>query len=105
MKITNIKVIVTCLSRNCVLLKIETDEGIYWVSDTTPNLGVQECIIFRDQIKEAIPDTAVFKDSYLTVSDTPGLGCDINEELAKKYPYQRAYLPVVRRLGSSVQDL
>jgi mannonate dehydratase len=38
----------------------------------------------------------------LNVPDTPGLGVDINEELAKKYPYQRTYLPVPRRADGSV---
>ena len=28
--------------------------------------------------------------------DAPGLGVDINEELAAKYEYKRAYLPVNR---------
>lgn len=39
-----------------------------------------------------------------TVSDAPGLGTDVNEELAKKYPYKRAYLPTARRKDGSVQD-
>ncbi len=37
MKITNIKVVVTCPGRNYVLVKIETDEGIYGVGDATLN--------------------------------------------------------------------
>jgi len=68
------------------------------------NFGIQEFIFFPDSVKEVIPGMPEFKDGYLTVSDAPGLGCDINEELARKYPYQRAYLPVARRLDGSVQD-
>ena len=30
------------------------------------------------------------------IGDKPGLGVDLNIDLAKKYPYQRAYLPVNR---------
>lgn len=68
------------------------------------NFGVQEFTIFPDQVNEVIPGAPEFKSGYLTVSDAPGLGCDINEELAKKYPYQRAYLPMARRLDGSLQD-
>jgi len=68
------------------------------------NFGVQEFTLFPEQVKEVIPGAPEFKDGYLTVSDAPGLGCDINEELAGKYPYQAAYLPTARRLDGSVQD-
>ena len=34
----------------------------------------------------------------------PGLGVDLDEELAKKYPYQRAYLPVNRKLDGTLTD-
>jgi mannonate dehydratase len=69
-----------------------------------PNFGVQECTLFPEQVKEVIPGAPEFKGGYLTVGDAPGIGCDINEELAKKYPYQRAYLPTARRLDGSLQD-
>jgi mannonate dehydratase len=36
--------------------------------------------------------------------DAPGLGVDLDEELAKKYPYQRAYLPVNRKLDGTMTD-
>ncbi len=37
MRITNVKVVVTCPGRNYVLVKVETDEGIYGVGDATLN--------------------------------------------------------------------
>lgn len=37
MKITNVKVLVTCPGRNYVLVKIETDEGLYGWGDATLN--------------------------------------------------------------------
>ena len=40
----------------------------------------------------------------MNVSDAPGLGCDGNEEAAKKYPYRRAYLPAARRKDGCVVD-
>jgi len=34
-------------------------------------------------------------------SETAGLGVDIDEALALKYPYHRAYLPVNRKLDGT----
>lgn len=70
----------------------------------TTNFGIQETVFFPDQTKEVISGAPEFKDGYLTVSDAPGLGCDINEELAKKYPFKQTYGIMARRLDGSVQD-
>ncbi|MET0307667.1 MAG: bifunctional D-altronate/D-mannonate dehydratase, partial [Sphingomonas sp.] len=37
-----------------------------------------------------------FADGYMHPGDKPGLGVDIDEALAAKYEYKRAYLPVAR---------
>jgi mannonate dehydratase len=37
-----------------------------------------------------------FSDGMLYPGDVPGHGVEIDELLAAKYPYQRAYLPVNR---------
>lgn len=69
-----------------------------------PNFGIQEMVFFPEITQEVIPGAPTFENGYLTVSDAPGLGCDINEEAAKKYPYKRAYLPTTRRADGSVHD-
>lgn len=69
-----------------------------------PNFGVQEMVFFSEQVQEVIPGGPTFSDGYLTVTDAPGLGTDVNETAAAKYPYQRAYLPTTRRLDGSVHD-
>jgi mannonate dehydratase len=74
------------------------------VDISIPNFGVQEMVFFLDATNEVIPGAPEFKDGYMMVRETPGLGTDVNEELAKKYPYQRAYLPTARRKDGSVQD-
>lgn len=61
-----------------------------------PNFGVQEYMRHTEQTDEVFPHDYHFEDGYLKVGDTPGHGVDINEELAAKYPYERAYLPVNR---------
>ena len=62
-----------------------------------PNFGVQEMVFFPDIVHEVLPGAPTFQNGYLTVTDAPGLGTDINEAAAAKYPYQRAYLPMSRR--------
>jgi mannonate dehydratase len=51
-----------------------------------------------------IPGGPTYRDGYLWVEETPGLGCDINEEAAARFPYQRSYLPTTRRADGSVHD-
>lgn len=69
-----------------------------------PNFGIQEMVFFPEVAREVFPGGPEFKDGYMVVPDAPGLGTDVNEELAKKYPYKRAYLPTARRKDGSVQD-
>jgi mannonate dehydratase len=45
---------------------------------------------------EVFPHGYHFADGYLHPAETPGLGVDIDEELAAKYPYKPASLPVNR---------
>jgi mannonate dehydratase len=74
------------------------------VDISIPNFGVQEMVFFPEVTREVIPGGPTFKDGYMDVDDTPGLGTDVNEDAAKKYPYKRAYLPTARRKDGSVQD-
>ncbi len=74
------------------------------VDVSIPNFGIQEMVFFSDPASEVMPGAPEFKDGYMMVSDKPGLGTDVNEELAKRYPYKRAYLPTARRRDGSVQD-
>ncbi len=61
-----------------------------------PNFGVQEYMRHTEATDEVFPHDYQFENGYLKIGDTPGHGVDINEELAAKYPYERAYLPVNR---------
>ena len=49
-----------------------------------------------DETDAVFPHAYRFEDGYLHPGDVPGLGVDIDETLAAKYPYRRAYLPVNR---------
>jgi mannonate dehydratase len=61
-----------------------------------PNFGIQEYMRHTDETDAVFPHAYAFKDGYLTPGDVPGHGVTIDEALAAKYPYQRAYLPVNR---------
>ena len=69
-----------------------------------PNFGVQEMVAFSEQVQSVLPGGPTYADGYLHVTDAPGLGTDINEVEAAKYPYERAYLPTTRRADGSVHD-
>jgi mannonate dehydratase len=61
-----------------------------------PNFGIQEYMRHSEETDAVFPHAYTFKDGYLFPGETPGHGVDIDEKLAAKYPYKRAYLPVNR---------
>ncbi|AWM88044.1 D-mannonate dehydratase ManD [Microvirga sp. 17 mud 1-3] len=61
-----------------------------------PNFGIQEYMRHTEQTDEVFPHAYTFADGFLYPGDAPGHGVDIDEKLAAKYPYERAYLPVAR---------
>ena len=61
-----------------------------------PNFGIQEYMRHSKETDEVFPHAYTFKDGFLYPGETPGHGVDIDEELAAKFPYRRAYLPVNR---------
>jgi mannonate dehydratase len=52
----------------------------------TTNFGIQEFGGFNDASKEVFPGCPELKNGMLWCNEKPGLGIDINEELAAKYP-------------------
>ena len=61
-----------------------------------PNFGIQEYMRHSEETDAVFPHAYRFKDGFLHPGDAAGHGVDIDEALAAKYPYQRAYLPVAR---------
>jgi mannonate dehydratase len=52
------------------------------------NFGIQEENKFTDKLREVFPGTPEIKGGYLYANDHPGLGVDIDEKAAAKYPYK-----------------
>lgn len=69
-----------------------------------PNFGVQETCTFPDEVQDVFRGAPGFSDGYISVTDAPGLGTDVDETAAARYPYQAGYLPTLRRADGSVQD-
>jgi len=61
-----------------------------------PNFGIQEYMRHTPETDEVFPHAYSFEDGYLHPGETPGHGVEIDEALAAKFPYKRAYLPVNR---------
>lgn len=58
----------------------------YHVDLTIPSFGIQEENDFPEEVLEMMPGAAEIRNGYLYGSDKPGLGIDIDEKLAAKYP-------------------
>ena len=53
-----------------------------------PNFGIQEWCNFPEHVYEIFPGLPEVRNGYMYPSNKPGLGIDINEDLAAKYPCQ-----------------
>lgn len=51
-----------------------------------PNFGIQEWCRFSEPVYELFPGLPEVRDGYMYPNDKPGLGIDIDEKLAAKYP-------------------
>lgn len=54
---------------------------------SSPNFGIQEwCSDFTDRLRDVFPGMPTVKDGYIYLNDKPGIGVDIDEKEAAKYP-------------------
>jgi mannonate dehydratase len=51
-----------------------------------PNFGIQEETVFSDKAREVFPGDPEIRGGYMYSNDKPGLGIDIDEAAAAKYP-------------------
>jgi mannonate dehydratase len=68
------------------------------------NFGIQEHMPHTSLTDAVFPHAYRFEAGYMHPGDKPGLGVEIDEALAEKYPYQRAYLPVARQVDGTLTD-
>ena len=80
----------TDLSPVCMAAALHLDVAIN-------NFGIQEHMAHNAETEEIFSHAYYFRDGMMYPGDAPGLGVDIDEALAGRFPYQRAYLPVNRK--------
>lgn len=68
------------------------------------NFGIQEHMPHTAETDAVFPHHYSFNGGYMLPGDAPGLGVDLDEKLAARYPYQRAYLPINRKLDGTLTD-
>ncbi|HVF93604.1 MAG TPA: D-mannonate dehydratase ManD [Sphingomonas sp.] len=87
----------TDLSPVCMAAALHFDLSV-------PNFGVQEYMRHTDETDAVFPHAYSFADGMMHPGDAPGLGVDIDEQLAAGYEYKRAFLPVNRREDGTMHD-
>lgn len=50
------------------------------------NFGIQEAVSFSEKTQDVFSGCPTMKEGYMSVNEVPGLGVDINEKEAAKYP-------------------
>jgi mannonate dehydratase len=68
------------------------------------NFGIQEYMRHSDETDKVFPHAYYFKDGFMHPGEKPGIGVDLDETLAARYPYHRAYLPVNRKLDGTMHS-
>jgi mannonate dehydratase len=87
----------TDLSPVCLAAALHFDLAVH-------NFGIQEYMRHSAETDKVFPHAYRFEEGLLHPGEAPGLGVDIDEKLAASYPYERAYLPVARRLDGTVHS-
>ena len=87
----------TDMSPVCMAAALHFDLSIH-------NFGIQEYMHHSAETDKVFPHSYSFEDGFMHPGEAPGLGIDINESLAAQYPYQRAYLPINRKLDGTMHS-
>lgn len=87
----------TDLSPVCMAAALHFDLSVH-------NFGIQEYMRHSEETDRVFPHRYTFDAGYMHPGDAPGLGVDVDESLAAKFPYERAYLPVSRTTDGTVHS-
>ncbi|NBF00061.1 D-galactonate dehydratase family protein [Nonomuraea sp. KC401] len=68
------------------------------------NFGIQEYMQHGAATNEVFRQSFTFADGYLHPGESPGLGVELDEEAAARFPYHAAYLPFNRLKDGTIHD-
>ncbi|NYF59385.1 D-mannonate dehydratase ManD [Micromonospora purpureochromogenes] len=68
------------------------------------NFGIQEYMQHGPLTNEVFRQSFTFADGYLHPGEQPGLGVELDEQAAARFPYTPAYLPFNRLKDGTVHD-
>jgi mannonate dehydratase len=66
------------------------------------NFGILEYMPHQEIVSEVFKTNYTFEEGYLKIDDSPGIGVDIDEKAALKFPYTMARLPVNRKTDGTM---
>ena len=87
----------TDMSPVCLAAALHFDLSVH-------NFGIQEYMRHTEETDKVFPHAYYFENGSMHPGDRPGLGVYIDEKLAANYPYQRAYLPINRKLDGTMHS-
>ena len=68
----------------------------------THNVAIQEYAPHPSESDEVFSHSWTVENGYLSPGNAPGLGVDLDERAAARFPYVRAYLPLSRRTDGTI---
>jgi mannonate dehydratase len=68
----------------------------------TWNFGIQESVSFSEKLQSVFSGCPTMKNGYMSVNEAPGLGVDINEKEAAKYPISTKSNWIVRKRDGTI---
>ncbi|SDB85104.1 mannonate dehydratase [Sanguibacter gelidistatuariae] len=68
------------------------------------NFGIQEYSGYTARTHEVFQHAFTFEDGHLHPGEAPGIGVELDEEMAAGHPYEQAYLPVNRLQDGTIHD-
>jgi mannonate dehydratase len=87
----------TDLSPVCMAAALHFDLSVH-------NFGIQEYMPHTAETDQVFPHSYRFENGFMHPGEAPGLGVDIVESLAANHKYERAYLPVNRKLDGTMHN-
>jgi len=68
------------------------------------NFGIQEAVCWNGDVLNVFNSPVSVEKGFAQVMEKPGLGIEIDEAAAKKYPYKKTFIPILRDRMRAIQN-